>query len=107
MTCNECGQRLPENARFCSACGRRVAPERIEPVLELEPLESRKQTRRIEQPAPRPPLRTRPAVEPRRLPTTPSYTARLSDTIATWPHAPHAAVALGCVLAIAIHFSSA
>ena len=34
MNCSECGQPLPDNAAFCSACGRRVAPKRIEPVLD-------------------------------------------------------------------------
>lgn len=36
MQCADCGERLPDGARFCPACGRRVEPERIEPRLDLD-----------------------------------------------------------------------
>lgn len=94
MNCGECGQRLPADAAFCTACGRRVVPERVEPVLDRQSAAG----------APAPPPRTWHARE-RKPP--PSYAAQLSRAIAAWPRAPHAAVALGCVLAVAIYWSAA
>jgi hypothetical protein len=77
-------------------CGRRIVPDRVEPVLD--------QHRAARAPAP--PPRTRQAVG-RKPPPPPSYAARLSRALAAWPPAPHAAVALGCVLAVAIYWSAA
>ena len=34
MNCSECGERLVDGARFCSACGRRVTPDIPKSVLE-------------------------------------------------------------------------
>lgn len=97
MNCGECGKALLENAQFCSACGRRVIPDRIEPVLH---------PRRAKE-LPAPPPRTWRTVEHVKPPQAPSFARRLSQAIAAWPHAPHAAVAFGCVLAVAIYFSAA
>lgn len=94
MNCGECGQRLPANAAFCTACGRRVLPERVEPVLDRHGAAR----------AP-PPPRTRQSVQRKAPP--PSYATELARAIAAWPHAPHVVVALGCVLAVAIYWSAA
>lgn len=38
MFCEQCGNEIPENSKFCSSCGAKVEPvEPIEPVVEPEP----------------------------------------------------------------------
>lgn len=93
MNCGECGQRLPANAPFCAACGRRVLPERVEPALHRHS---------AAQASAPPPPRTWHPVERK-----PAYASELSRAIAAWPHAPHVVVALGCALAVAIYWSAA
>ena len=100
MNCSECGQALPDSAAFCSACGRRVLRERIEPVLDPRRAKETPVTKA-------PPPRAWRIVELEPVPDARPYTAQLSQALAAWPHAPHAAVALGCVLAVAIYFSAA
>lgn len=96
MNCPECSQRLLPEARFCSACGRRVVSERVEP-----PLSSSKGSLVTPAPARKP----NPAPLIIKIPARPSYATRLSQAIASWRHAPVAAVVLGCVLAVAAYWS--
>lgn len=97
MNCPECGQRVLPGAQFCSACGRRVTPERN---LELMPdPDARHPVAAPARKASHAPLVIK------KLPPRPSYATRLSQAIAGWRHAPVAVVALGCVLAVAAYWS--
>ena len=42
MNCAECGQHLPEGARFCTACGRRVEPVLVCPQCQTQAPEGAK-----------------------------------------------------------------
>ncbi|HYC45020.1 MAG TPA: zinc ribbon domain-containing protein [Burkholderiales bacterium] len=108
MKCAECGQVLPAGARFCTACGRRIAVEQPAPAIVRKP------------PPPDPRVRTEPALMRKPLSKTRASAAPAPDAAprkapaappplrtAPWMHQlPMLMVGAGLMLGLAIYWSA-